>query len=73
MVILGLSVFQTLGILAACCFCWKRKQHDTFPDTLSNVPYDPFKNAKVDIAGALERKIHRPEHEKEGIEFMEET
>jgi len=73
LVILGLSVFQTLGILAACCFCWKRKQHDTFPDTLSNVPYDPFKNAKVDIAGALERKIHRPEHEKEGIEFMEET
>ena len=71
-VILGLSILQVLAIVAACCFCWKRKQHDTFPDALSNVPYDPFKNAKIDIAGALERKIHRPKHEQPGIEFIED-
>ncbi|GMH55050.1 hypothetical protein TrLO_g10029 [Triparma laevis f. longispina] len=71
-VILGLSLLQVLAIIAACCFCWKRKQFDTFPDALSNVPYDPFKNAKIDIAGALERKIHQPKHERPGIEFIEE-
>ena len=70
--VIFMSVVQILSIIVACCFCWKRKLHDTFPDTLKNVPFDPFKNAKVDIAGALERNIHLPEHEKPGIEFREE-
>lgn len=71
--ILLMSVIQVLSIITACCFCWKRKMHDTFPDSLENVPFDPFKNAKVDIAGALERNIHKPKHEEPGIEFIEDN
>ena len=67
-----MSALQILAILASCCSCWKRKQHDTFPDTLKNVPYDPYKK-NVDVAGLLEKQIHRPQHEMPGIEFIEDA
>ena len=69
--ILGMSVFQILAIVASCCNCWKRKQHDTFPDSLVNIPYNPYKK-NVDVAGILEKQIHKPKHEQEGIEFLED-
>jgi hypothetical protein len=73
--VLGMSLVQVLSVVTACCFCWKRKMHDTFPDTLKGVPYDPFKKGEgdTDIAGALERNIHRPKHEEPGIEFIEDN
>ncbi|GMI37384.1 hypothetical protein TeGR_g1472 [Tetraparma gracilis] len=69
--ILGMSILQVLAIVASCCNCWKRKTHDTFPDALANVPYNPYKK-NVDVAGILEQKIHRPKHEEPGIEFIED-
>jgi hypothetical protein len=70
-VVLGMSILQVLAIIASCCNCWKRKQHDTFPDTLTNIPYNPYKK-NVDVSGILEKQIHRPRHEEPGIEFIED-
>ena len=69
--ILGSCCLQVMAVIASCFFCWKRKLFDTFPDSLKEIPWDPYANANVDVATLLEGQIHKPAHEKEGIEFIE--
>jgi hypothetical protein len=69
---IGGSAIQLIGIISSCCFCWKRKTHDTFPDLLTNIPWDPYKNSKVDPALILESQLHEPKYLKAGIEFVDE-
>jgi hypothetical protein len=68
-----MSILQVLAIICSCCFCWKRKIDDTYPDEIKYVPYDPYKGKKnVNVASMLEKHIHRPKHLEEGIEFIED-
>jgi len=69
--ILASCVLQIFAVISSCFFCWKRKMQDTFPDSLKEIPWDPYKNADVDVATLLESQIHKPAHEMEGIEFVE--
>lgn len=46
--LLGTLCLETLTILAACCFCWKRKSHDVLPIAyVYDEPWDPVKEGKL--------------------------